>query len=182
MVASRSPLAAMGPKSGRVGPRKALRIEARRSCQSPVPGKGCRNYSWAALKRTFELSQKRTSELGCYTHTSQSWQVRVPVALAACGRFPAYLRIALQDFVDYSSERLLRWRDGSICCAVSRRYRNAIRLSRKTLSAFCCVRGRGRSTSRREGGGARQGAESRAVVTRTCAVAQGHAHPIISTS
>ena len=27
------------------------------------------------------------------------------------------------------SERLLRWRDGSICCAVSRRYRNANTLS-----------------------------------------------------
>jgi hypothetical protein len=27
----------------------------------------------------------------------------VPVALASCGRFPAYLQIAWQDFVDYSA-------------------------------------------------------------------------------
>ena len=40
--------------------------------QSPVPGKGGRNYSRAALKRTFESSQNRTFELGCYTSTSHN--------------------------------------------------------------------------------------------------------------
>jgi hypothetical protein len=29
---------------------------------------------------------------------------KVPVALAACGGFPAYLRIAWQDFFDYSAK------------------------------------------------------------------------------
>jgi hypothetical protein len=33
------------------------------------------------------------------------------------------------------NERLLRWRGGSICCAVSRWYRNAFRLFGKTLCA-----------------------------------------------
>jgi len=35
--------------------------------QSPDPGKGPRDYSLASQKRTFQLSQKRTSELGCCT-------------------------------------------------------------------------------------------------------------------
>jgi hypothetical protein len=34
--------------------------------QSPDPEKGPRNYPFGSQKRTFELSQKRTSELGCY--------------------------------------------------------------------------------------------------------------------
>ncbi len=85
----------------------------------------------------------------------------VPVALAFRGRFPAHLRDHLARYCRLLSERLLRWRDGSICCAVSRRFRNASRLSHKTLSAFCCVRGRVRSVSRHEGGGAR-GRKSRA--------------------
>jgi hypothetical protein len=38
--------------------------------QSPIPGKGCRNYSWAALKRTFELGQKRTFLFGYHTRLS----------------------------------------------------------------------------------------------------------------
>ena len=103
----------------------------------------------------------------------------MPVALAACRSFPAYLRIAWQDFVDSSAsggERLLRWRDGSICCAISCRYRNGSRLSRKTLSAFFCVRGRVRSASRHQSGGA-PGRGEQAGVARTCAVAQGRAPP-----
>ena len=35
--------------------------------QSPDPGKGPRNYSFGSQRRTFELSQMRTSELGCYS-------------------------------------------------------------------------------------------------------------------
>jgi hypothetical protein len=38
--------------------------------QSPDPGKGPRSYSLASLKRTFELSQKRTYELGCYINVA----------------------------------------------------------------------------------------------------------------
>jgi hypothetical protein len=60
----------------------------------------------------------------------------------------------LARFCRLFSERLLRWRDGSICCAVSHRYRNASRLFHKTLSAFCCARGRVRSAPRPQGGGA----------------------------
>ena len=79
---------------------------------------------------------------------------------ACCARglwkFSCLFTDRLARFCRLFSERLLRWRDGSICCAVSHRYRNASRLFRKTLSAFCCVRGRVRSASRPQGGGAQQ--------------------------
>lgn len=69
-------------------------------------------------------------------------------------KFSCLFTDRLARFCRLFSERLLRWRDGSICCAVSHRYRNASRLFGKTLSAFCCVRGRVRSASRPQGGGA----------------------------
>jgi hypothetical protein len=86
----------------------------------------------------------------------------VPVALAACWKFSGLFTDRLAKVCRLFSERLLRWRDISICCAVSRRYRNASRLFRKTLSAFCCVRRRVRSASRHQGGGApRRGEQGR---------------------
>jgi hypothetical protein len=69
-------------------------------------------------------------------------------------KFSCLFTDRLARFCRLFSERPLRWREGSICCAVSNRYRNASRPFRKTLSAFCCVRGRVRSASRPQGGGA----------------------------
>jgi hypothetical protein len=40
--------------------------------QLQTPKRDPRSYPFDSLKRTFELSQKRTSELGCYTHTSHN--------------------------------------------------------------------------------------------------------------
>jgi len=87
----------------------------------------------------------------------------------------------LARFCRLFSERVLRWREGSICCAVSRRYRNAVRLSRKTLSAFCCVRGRVRSASRDQGGGALgrgESGRSRSNARRRAGTRAPHLQPV----
>jgi hypothetical protein len=41
-------------------------------CLNADPKKGPRSYPFDSPKRTFELSQKRTSELGCYNTTSHN--------------------------------------------------------------------------------------------------------------
>lgn len=88
---------------------------------------------------------------------TQSWQVRCLLrsrSVEDCRLIPD----RLAGFCRLFSERLLRWREGSICCAVSRRFRNTSGLFRKTVSAFCCVLGRVRSASRHQGArGAREG-------------------------
>src|ERR1700679_3434302 len=48
--------------------------------QSPRPSKRSAESGPRGPKRTFLLSGKRTSELGCYTVPSQSWYVRPRVA------------------------------------------------------------------------------------------------------
>ena len=69
--------------------------------QSPAPGKGARNYSWAALKRTFESGQNRTFELSLYIETShnvyyvksriwiKAWGTNTLVAVSIVGTLPS---------------------------------------------------------------------------------------------
>jgi hypothetical protein len=101
---------------------------------------------------------------------------------ACCARglwkFSGLLRIVSQHFVRFFSEQLLRWRDGSICCAVSRRYRNAYRLSRQTLSALCCVRGPGKECLTPPGRrGASQGRAGRTALERAPSRRDVHPSP-----
>src|SRR5271165_3948103 len=67
----------------------------------------------------------------------------VPVAHAACGSFLTHLRTAWQDLVDYSANGCC---DGEMVQFVALFLAGTatpVGYPHKTLSAFCCVRGRG---------------------------------------
>jgi hypothetical protein len=123
-----------------------------------------------------------------YLAESGHFYLGITPSLRSLGRYGARCARRLQRFSGLFTdrlarscrligERLLRWRDGSICCAVSPRDRNASTLFRKTLSAFCCVRGRLSVTLPHHGGGVCLEGKSTAGVGLTCTGVQELASP-----
>jgi hypothetical protein len=99
----------------------------------PSPFGEPKDWTGRTPKGTF-LSGRKTFLSSYYNMPSQSWQVRCPLRSQPVEDFRLICGL-VDKICRLFNERLLRWRGGSVCCAVSCRYRNAFRLFRKMLCA-----------------------------------------------